>query len=385
LRRFVGMPGWSSQLPSHETGDPTDPQPELGTPVVVLRLGLIGLVVAGAAAAFAYTGGWFSPERLTQGRIITAFEDVNGSHPGFRRNHAKGICATGWFESNGKAATLSKAAVFAPGRVPVVGRIAFAGGLPFVPDDPATVRSLALRFLPAGAEEWRTGMINIPVFPVTTAQAFYDQMLAFKADPKTGKPDPAKMQAFGAAHPEFIAAVGIIKDRPVSSGFADASYNALHVFHFVNAAGVSTPVRWSTVAVQPFVPAGAAAASSDKNALFDALIAQVAEHPVQWRLMVTVGQPSDTINPTLLWPADRPQVDAGTVTIDKLSSEDDGPCIDVNYDPTVLPAGIEASEDPILSARSSAYLRSFTLREGEKSEKPPSAVTPQEVRAGGKS
>jgi len=370
---------------SDNAGDSAGAQPMLSAVATVLRLGLIGIVVLCTAAAFAYAGGWLSPGRLTQGRIIAAFEAVDGRHPGFRRNHAKGICATGWFESNGKAAALSRAAVFAPGRVPVVGRIAFAGGMPFVPDEPATVRSLALRFLPPGAEEWRTGMINIPVFPVASAQAFYDQLRASAPDPGTGKPDPAKMQAFAATHPEFVAAVGLIKDRRVSSGFADTTYNALHVFRFVSAAGLSTPVRWSAVPAQPFVAAGAAPGSADKNDLFDALIAQVAAHPVQWRLVVTVGQPSDPTNPTLPWPADRQRVDAGMVTIDQLSSEEGGPCTDVNYDPMVLPAGIEPSDDPILSARSAAYARSFTLREGERGEKPPSAVTPQEVRAGGKS
>jgi catalase len=107
---------------------------------------------------------------------------------------------------------------------------------------------------------------------------------------------------------------------------------------------------------------------------------------VQWRLVITVGQEGDpTADPTRPWPADRKQIDAGTVTIDKLSSEDDGPCVDVNYDPMVLPSGITASDDPIPSARSAAYARSFTLREGERKAKPPSAVTPQEVSAGGKS
>jgi catalase len=363
----------------------TDGQPDLSSAATVARLGLIAVIVLCSAAAFAYVGGWLSPTRLTQNRIVAAFETVNGPHPGFRRNHAKGICATGWFESSGKAVALSKAKVFAPGRVPVVARIAFAGGLPFVPDEPATVRSLALRFLPPGAEEWRTGMINIPVFPVASPQAFYDQLLASKPEPTTGKPDPAKMHAFAAVHPEFLAAVAIIKDRPVSSGFADTTYNALHVFHFINAAGASTPVRWSTVPLQPFVPAGPAGTSGDKNAMFDALIGQVAQHPVQWRLMVTVGQSGDPTDPTLPWPTDRQQVDAGVVTLDKLSSEDDGPCIDVNYDPMVLPSGIEPSDDPILSARAAAYSRSFTLREGERPEKPPSAITPQEVQAGGKS
>ena len=358
----------------------------LSASAVVVRLGAIGVVALGVAAAFAYTGGWLSPDRLTQKRVITAFEAANGPHPGFRRNHAKGVCATGWFESNGQAASLSKATLFAPGKVPVVGRIAYAGGMPFIPDAPDTVRSLALRFLPAGGEEWRTGMINIPVFPVKTAQAFYDQMVASTPDPATGKPDPAKMEAFAAAHPEFVAAIGLVKARQVSSGFADATYNALNTFRFVNSADVATPVRWSTVPVQPFVAAGKSVDSADKNAMFDALIAEVAKHPIQWRLMITVGQPGDpTSDPTLPWPADRKQVDAGTVTIDKLSSEDDGPCIDVNFDPMVLPSGIEASDDPIPSARSAAYARSFTLREGERKEKPPSAVTPQEVSAGGKS
>ncbi len=375
-------------MPDNER-DSTDSRRTLSMTAVLVRLVVIGVVALGVAALFAYAGGWLSPHRLTPTRMITAFEEVDGPHPGFRRNHAKGICATGWFESNGQAASLSKAALFAPGKVPVVGRIAFAGGMPFIPDEPDTVRSLALRFLPADAEEWRTGMINIPVFPVRTAQAFYEQLVASKPDPATGQPDPAKMQAFAANHPEFVAAIDIIKKRQVSSGFADATYNSLNTFRFVNSDGVSTPVRWSAVSLQPFVAASAASASgasADKNALFDALIADVAKHPVQWRLVITAGQAGDpTANPTFPWPADRKQIDAGTVTIDKVSSEDDGPCVDVNFDPMVLPAGIEASDDPIPSARSAAYARSFTLREGERKVKPPSAVTPQEVSSVGKS
>jgi catalase len=51
----------------------------------------------------------------------------------------------------------------------------------------------------------------------------------------------------------------------------------------------------------------------------------------------------------------------------------------------VLPSGIAPSDDPLLSARSAAYSRSFTLRAGEEAEKPPSAITLQDVQAGGKS
>ncbi len=365
--------------------DPTKAPPALDSAATLVRLGLIGLVGLCLVLAFVYVGGWLSPHRLTQNRVMAGFEAVNGKHPGFRRNHAKGVCGTGWFESNGNAASVSKAALFAQGRMPVVGRIAFAGGMPFIPDDPSTVRSLALRILPPGAEEWRTGMVNIPVFPFDTAQGFYDEMIASAPEPGTGKPDPAKMQAFVAAHPEFGAAIDIIKARKVSSGFADATYNSLDTFRLINAAGVSTPVRWSAVPVQPFVAATTMGPLKDPNGLFDALIAEVDKQPVQWRIVLTLGQPGDPVTPNMPWSADHQQIDAGIVTIDKLQSEDDGPCIDVNYDPTVLPAGMALSDDPIPSARSAAYARSFTLREGERSVKPPSAVTPREVAAGGKS
>nr|WP_284700786.1 catalase family peroxidase [Robbsia betulipollinis] len=351
----------------------------------MLRLGLVGAVPLCLVAAFAYTGGWLTPHRLTQHRIVATFEQLNGKHPGFRRNHAKGMCATGWFESSGNAVAVSKAGLFAPGRVPVVGRFAFAGGMPFMADKPATVRSLALRFLPASGEEWRTGMINIPIFPVDTPEAFYAQLLASQPDPATGKPDPAKMQAFAAAYPHTTAAGAMIKARTVSSGFADSVYNGLDTFRFINGTGVATPVRWSVLPVQPVVATDPAAPPPAANGLFDALIAQVAQHPVQWRLVLTLGQAGDPDAPDLPWPAGRQQVDAGTVTLDRVQSEDAGPCTDVNYDPTVLPAGIETSTDAIPSARSAAYARSFRLREGERDVKPPSAVTSQDIASGGKS
>ena len=354
---------------------------------VVVRLGLIGVLMLSVAGAFAYAGGWLSPTRLTQDRMIAAFRVASGTHPGFRRNHAKGVCVTGWFESSGQAAALSKAAVFKPGRGPVVGRFALAGGMPFQTDAPATVRSMALRFLPPDGGEWRTGMNNIPVFPVNSARGFYEQLLAASPDPETGKPDPTRMKAFLAAHPETVRALSLIMKRQVSSGFENSTFNGLNAFRFVDAAGASVPVRWSTVPVHPLAADGEApSAQGDKNYLFDDLIARIAQHPPQWRLIVTIGQAGDPTNDaTLPWPAGRRQIDAGTVTIDRASSEDGGPCTAVNYDPLVLPSGIEPSDDPLLSARSAAYARSFTLRAEEEHEKPPSAVTTHEVQAAGKS
>jgi catalase len=343
-------------------------------PASLVRLAGIGVVVLGIAGAFVATAGLLSPDRLNSKRMIARFEAVNGEHPGFRRNHAKGVCLTGWFESNGNGARLSTASVFWRGRMPVIGRFALAGGMPMTADGPATVRSLALEFQATNGERWRTGMNDIPVFPVKDAQAFYEQLAAGKPDPKTGKPDPAAMQAFLAAHPETARALALIKAQPFSSGFANAAYNSLNAFLFVDGAGAARPVRWAMVPSDSFAPEPAEV-PTDHNYLFDALIARVKDAPVQWRLVLTVGQPGDpTDDATVPWPAGRNQIDAGVLTVMALQSEDDGACGDITFDPLVLPAGITASDDPLLSARSSTYARSFNRREGE--SKPPSAVQP---------
>lgn len=341
---------------------------------LAVGLSVIGAITAGILGLFAYAGGFLSPGRLTQARMIDTFEAVNGLHPGFRRNHAKGVCIAGYFDANGNGVRLSEAAVFAPGRVPVIGRFAVAGGKPYIPDSEAAVRSMALSFRPPNGEEWRTAMNDIPVFPVKDAQGFYDNLIAARSDPATGKPDPAAIKAFFAAHPEAQRAVQLIKATPFSSGFDNASYNSLDAFRFVNADGASTPVRWSMVAAEPFEPEPPdQAVPTDKNYLFDAVAARIAQGPLSWHLVVTIGQPGDPTNDaTIPWPPDRQRIDVGTLTIDHIETEAPHNCRDINFDPLVLPAGIEASDDPLLSARSAAYSTSYTRRAGE--EKTPSAV-----------
>jgi len=340
-------------------------------PAALPRLAIIGMVLVALTGAFAATAGWLSPHRLTPEKIVDRFEAYNGVHSGFRRNHAKGVCVSGSFESSGDGAALSKASVFKPGaRIPVFVRFALAGGNPFVNDSPAAVRSLALNFTLPNREVWRTGMNDIPVFPVKDAPGFYAFLEATRPEPKTGKLDPEKMQAFLQAHPEAAAALGLIKARKTTAGFSDATYNALNAFEFVAADGTETPVRWSVEPVDPPLPAEE---PQDKNYLFDALARDLDAAPPRWKFVATVAEPGDPTNdPTIPWPDNRRKVNLGTLTLDRIEDETHGPCRDVNFDPLVLPDGIAPSDDPILSARSAAYAVSFRKREGEPKE--PSAV-----------
>ena len=107
------------------------------------------------------------------------------------------------------------------------------------------------------------------------------------------------------------------------------------------------------IPVQPFVPVdNTRPGQGDKNYLFDALIATILEHPLEWRLIITIGQPGDpTADATTPWP----RVDVGTLTLDRIESEETSPARDLNFDSLVLPAGIVPSDDPLLSARSAFF------------------------------
>jgi catalase len=367
-------------LPSDWTSSTKERPAPLTSGSTLVRLGGIGIVLLSVAGVFLYLGGWFTPNALTPARFADVFERVDGIHSGFRRNHAKGVCVSGFFESNGQGARLSKAAVFKTGRVRVIGRFSLSGGDPYVADAPETIRGLGLLFWLPDGEEWRTAMINLPVFPVNTPKGFFDRLVATQPDPMTHKPDPEKMAAFLASHPETVQAIKIIKSHAVSSGFDNSAYNGLNAFRFVDAGGKSIPVRWSMAPVQPFEAATTTGtAQGDKNYLFDALIASILQHPLQWHLIITLGLSGDrTDDASVPWPDGREQVDVGTLTLDSVESEETSPARDINFDPLVLPSGIAPSDDPLLSARSAVYSQSFTRRAGEKKE--PSAITSSDVR-----
>src|SRR5882757_213972 len=150
-------------------------RPRLGKASTLVRWALIGVALAAVAGTFAYIGGWFTPNELTPARFTDGFEQVNGVHSGFRRNHAKGVGVSGFFESNGICVCLSRAVVFRPGRVPLIGRFSLGGGQPYAADTPNAVRGLGLEFSLANGELWRTAMVNLPVFPFRTAEAFFEQ------------------------------------------------------------------------------------------------------------------------------------------------------------------------------------------------------------------
>jgi len=328
-------------------------------------LAFIAVVIAASAAAFAYTAGWFSPQRLTPGKLVAAFAPPTGVALGHRRNHAKGICFTGVFEANGAGSELSRAPVFARGEYPVLGRFNLGTADPNAPDATVRVRGLGIRISTPDGQEWRSAMINAPVFAVSTPEAFYEMLRAH------GSKDPNATAAFAAAHPEFGAFGDWAKNGPWTASYAEERFNSLNSFVFVDASGTEHAVRWSLLpAARPVAVSPDELAKRGPDFLEQDIARRVADTPQHWTMVVTVAGAGDpTADPTKPWP-DRRTIEVGTLAAQQVHAEPDGPCRDINFDPTVLPSGMRTSDDPFPAARSAAYAKSYDLRTAEARDYP---------------
>ncbi|HEX8987481.1 MAG TPA: catalase family peroxidase [Rhodocyclaceae bacterium] len=319
-----------------------------------------------AAAALAAANATAADSAVTAPQVVDGFEKSFGVHAGQRRNHTKGTCALGEFVGTPDATRYSRSALFAGKPVPVVARFSVAGGNPQVPDTAKNARGMALEFRLPGGKLQHITMINTPMFGAATPRTFFDNIVATRPDPATGKPDPAKVKAFLASHPDAVAQSKFLQENNPPPSFANSAFFGIHTFKFANADGQTTLVRWE------FVPedgekrlTDAELKSAPHDFLEQRLIERTRKGPVRWNMVVTVGEPGDPQDdPTLQWPPGRRQFQAGTLTIKSAMPQKGAECEPINYDPLVMADGIAPTNDPILQFRSPAYAVSFARRRG---------------------
>ncbi|MBI3480271.1 MAG: catalase family peroxidase [Nitrosomonadales bacterium] len=319
-----------------------------------------GLLALGAVPCMA------AQDEVTADQAVSALEGTFGVTPGERRNHIKGACAVGEFVGSPEAAAYSRSALFSGKPVPVVARFSLAGGNPKAPDTAKSPRGLALEFRLPGNNLQHMTMLNTPIFGAIQPHTFVDLMVATKPDPATGKPDPEKIKAFKATHPDNLAQADYLAKNNPPAAYSSSSFWGIHTFKFTNRNKKTTLVRWQ------FVPQDGEKRltddelkSSPPNFLEQALIDRSKKGPVRWDMMVTIGEAGDTEdNPTVAWPDSRRQIKAGTLTITSAMPQQGAECEKINFDPLVMADGIEATNDPILQFRSQAYAVSFSKRLG---------------------
>ena len=296
-------------------------------------------------------------------QTVDALNKVWGKHAGFRANHAKGVVVEGNFVASPKAAALSKAALFSGKTIPVTVRFSDSGGLPDIPDGDgkANPHGMATKFhLPDGGGDVDVVQNSLKFFPVATGAEFRDLLLALSASgPNAAKPTP--VERFFASHPAAPKAFATV-GTPAS--FAQETYNGIDAFVFVNAAGKRQPFRFKTVPELGEVHlSDQAAAKKAPDYLVDELPARLKTGPVRFQLLAQLAQAGDqTSDPTKPWPADRPLVNLGTITLTNGVADSATAQKSLLFLPGSLTAGIEPSDDPLIDARDDAYAVSFSRR-----------------------
>lgn len=324
-------------------------------------LALLGLTAGSVLAAPAARAQAAAADPV---RMVDALEGTFGSHAGFRRSHAKGVCASGYFVGSAEGRALSIASAFAGARIPVVARFSVGGGNPMASDKGRTVRGLALAFdLPAG-EQWLMANLSAPVFFVAKPEHFAGFIESRKPDPATGRPDPARVRAFNEAHPDTRAQIEWLAQNAPPASYASAGYWSTHAFRFVDAQGQGRFARWSFQPLDGVVGlSDSELAARPDHFLIDELRGRVASAPTQFRFLLQLAEPGDDLmNPTVQWPASRRTVEAGRLVIDRVEPAAGGACERITFNPLVLPKGIEPSADPVLQARAAPYALSLGRR-----------------------
>lgn len=305
---------------------------------------------------------------------ISLIESVAKTPAGYRRAHARGLVTRATFVATSEAKVFTVAEHFRGGAIPCLVRFSNASGNPCAPDRVSDrvgrVLGLAIRFdLPSGTHAaW--GAINIPAFPARTPEEF----LAFteaQRPSRKGRPNLFKVLWHIVRHVHILASVKAIKSLRPSGSFAMETYRGLHTYWFRSGQGNRQAFRYAWVPIQVNRSLGAGeAAKRPKQYLLDDLRNRLAKEPLAWDLVAALAEPGDALDDaSVAWPEARKQVVLGRLTVERVH-EDQKAVEGMVFDPTMVPHGIELSDDPILKFRGAAYGESFSRRSRETRAEP---------------
>ncbi len=326
-----------------------------------LEPNILALAALSAAASFSCAPVF---AQVDPSQMVDAFQNANGKFEGFRRSGAKGVCATAEFIGSAEGRALSTSSAFNGKPVPVIARFSIGGGNPRAADNAKSQRNMALEFDLPGGESWQMGNISAPIFGAVTPQQMLGRLVSLTPDAETKKPDAAKVKEFADANPEVLLQGKYFASQPVPASFGKVNFWGVHAFAFVNAAGSKQYGKWV------FEPVGGTQGLSDEEAkakgpdfLFDELRQRVAAGGVAFDFNLQLAQAGDKLDSAITpLPEERKKVTLGRLTVKAVSPDATGACLTINFNPMVLPKGVEASADPMLAARAAPYAVSLGRR-----------------------
>ena len=291
--------------------------------------------------------------------MVDSFEKKFGVTKGKRRNHTKGFCFEGELVPTDQAiVNYSSSSIFNKPST-VIGRLSHKGGNNTAPDNKPAEYGMGLKITTHTNETHSMAMNTLDFFPVATPEAFAELMRAKAAGGNAVKAFKAKNKDL-----QRFKAHMATKNKTLTP-YEGATYNSINSFYLVDASGNKQAVRWA------FIPSEKQKIVMEPKAnfFFENMQSNLNNHEISWNMVITFANDEDDINnPAIRWEGKHKQIVAATLKVTSISSEQDGKCDSVNYDPLILSKGFEPSEDRMLLARRASYAISFSKRISEKSK-----------------
>ena len=300
--------------------------------------------------------------------------------PDLRPVHAIGIGATGHFEASAVARDYCIAEHFQGDRIPITVRFSNGLGKAVEHDGWSDVRGMATRFHLANDAEHDLIAMTLPEFFTPTPETFLSFVVAAKPapvtrespwrkildllrlmiplpDPYPGQNDSPNAGAIRFADRNDYAKVAVSQAATIGAptSYARADYHAVHTFVIVAPDGARRWVRFSWQPVAGVLNTDPKAPAVDRY-LQEELRERLNQGPVQFTLMMTIGEAGDDFNdPSRPWPPHRVRVMMGMLTLDAVPEDQVANCERLSFNPWPLIRGIEPSDDPVLRVRRDAY------------------------------
>lgn len=299
-------------------------------------------------------------ETVLAKRTVNRIEEIAGTFPGFRRAHAKGEIYEATFTPTGEATPFTIASHLRDSEVQAIVRFSNSSPNPSTADALAAVKGMSVQFQLNNGEVANLVSITLPIFVTKSPQTFFDILNTVKSF-KDGKPHFKDMVKLFASYPESRTAFQMIRKLKNTKSYATGRYYAVHAFYLVNEMGLRTPVKfeWEPEAgIETLSIKEAASLPSDY--LETEMNDRLQREKVRFRLHIIIGEQGDpTDDPTKEWPQDRQRLEAGVLRVKAKATVTKDNFI---FDPTVLPTGIEISDDEILPFRKDTYAVSYERR-----------------------
>jgi catalase len=292
--------------------------------------------------------------------IIEKIHKVLGLFPGYRTLHADGRFYKGTFRATAAARDYTRAIHLQGDELPVSVRFSKGGGDPFAHFS-STV-GMATRFYLADGRVTNLVMLSQKLFIANTIEQFLALVTAGVPVEPGGHINMDGLKAALARNPNSLAVFQMRAASPAPISFAHTEFHAVHVFRYVNAAGVETHVRCHWVPVD-----GVKGQPSDalSNVLFKEFDERLLQQPARFDLTLEFAERGDLLDDaTALWPEGRRRMAIGRLTLTAPTNEAEIGDRVMNHDPTMLVDGIEATDDPILQIRRGVYELSAAQRSG---------------------